>query len=48
MTEFDIDKLQDSIETESQFMDLLQFIEDAQLDRVGCFKYSNVDFNFIS
>ncbi len=30
-------------ETESQFMDLLQFIEDAQLDRVGCFKYSNVD-----
>ncbi len=30
-------------ETESQFMELLQFIEDAQLDRVGCFKYSNVD-----
>ena len=30
-------------ETESQFMDLLQFIEAAQLDRVGCFKYSNVD-----
>jgi ribosomal protein S12 methylthiotransferase len=24
-------------------MDLLQFIEDAQLDRVGCFKYSNID-----
>jgi len=30
-------------ETESQFNELLQFIEDAQLERVGCFKYSNVD-----
>ena len=30
-------------ETESQFLDLLKFIEEANLDRVGCFKYSNVD-----
>ena len=30
-------------ETESQFNELLQFIEDAQLEKVGCFKYSNVD-----
>ncbi|MDC6484309.1 30S ribosomal protein S12 methylthiotransferase RimO [Methylophilaceae bacterium] len=30
-------------ETEAQFNELLQFIEEAQLERVGCFKYSNVD-----
>ena len=30
-------------ETESQFNELLQFIEDAELEKVGCFKYSNVD-----
>jgi ribosomal protein S12 methylthiotransferase len=30
-------------ETESQFNELLEFIEDAKLERVGCFKYSNVD-----
>ena len=30
-------------ETESQFNELLKFIEDAQLEKVGCFKYSNVD-----
>ena len=30
-------------ETESEFADLLSFLEDAQLDRVGCFAYSPVD-----
>ncbi len=30
-------------ETDDQFNELLQFIEEAQLERVGCFKYSNVD-----
>ena len=30
-------------ETEAEFDELLDFIEDAQLDRVGCFKYSAVD-----
>ena len=29
-------------ETESEFSDLLQFLEEAQLDRVGCFAYSPV------
>jgi ribosomal protein S12 methylthiotransferase len=30
-------------ETESEFESLLQFLEEAQLDRVGCFAYSPVD-----
>ena len=30
-------------ETEQHFRNLIDFIEEAQLDRVGCFKYSNVD-----
>jgi len=30
-------------ETEDDFEELLDFIEDAQLDRVGCFQYENVD-----
>ncbi|WP_027710258.1 30S ribosomal protein S12 methylthiotransferase RimO [Zooshikella ganghwensis] len=30
-------------ETESEFQYLLDFLEEAQLDRVGCFKYSPVD-----
>lgn len=30
-------------ETEDEFEDLLDFLEEAQLDRVGCFKYSPVD-----
>jgi ribosomal protein S12 methylthiotransferase len=30
-------------ETESEFSELLQFLEEAQLDRVGCFAYSPVD-----
>ena len=30
-------------ETEVEFEELLQFLEDAQLDRVGCFAYSPVD-----
>ncbi|WP_395344037.1 30S ribosomal protein S12 methylthiotransferase RimO [Ningiella sp. W23] len=30
-------------ETEEEFEELLQFLRDAQLDRVGCFKYSPVD-----
>jgi len=30
-------------ETEAEFEELLQFLEDAQLDRVGCFAYSPVD-----
>jgi ribosomal protein S12 methylthiotransferase len=30
-------------ETESEFESLLDFLEEAQLDRVGCFKYSPVD-----
>jgi ribosomal protein S12 methylthiotransferase len=30
-------------ETESEFEDLLAFLEEAQLDRVGCFAYSPVD-----
>ena len=30
-------------ETESEFEELLDFLEEAQLDRVGCFKYSPVD-----
>lgn len=30
-------------ETEAEFEELLAFLEDAQLDRVGCFKYSPVD-----
>ena len=30
-------------ETESEFNELLHFVRDAQLDRVGCFKYSAVD-----
>jgi ribosomal protein S12 methylthiotransferase len=30
-------------ETESEFEELLAFLEDAQLDRVGCFAYSPVD-----
>ena len=29
-------------ETEEEFTHLLQWLEDAQLDRVGCFKYENV------
>ena len=30
-------------ETEAEFEALLDFLEEAQLDRVGCFKYSPVD-----
>ncbi len=30
-------------ETEADFQELLDFLEEAQLDRVGCFKYSPVD-----
>lgn len=30
-------------ETEAEFEELLQFLQDAQLDRVGCFKYSPVE-----
>ncbi|HNP27191.1 MAG TPA: 30S ribosomal protein S12 methylthiotransferase RimO [Nitrosomonas sp.] len=30
-------------ETETEFEELLQFLQAAQLDRVGCFKYSPVD-----
>jgi ribosomal protein S12 methylthiotransferase len=30
-------------ETEEEFEELLDFLENAQLDRVGCFKYSPVD-----
>ena len=30
-------------ETEEDFQELLQFLEDAQLDRVGCFTYSPVE-----
>jgi ribosomal protein S12 methylthiotransferase len=30
-------------ETETEFEELLTFLEDAQLDRVGCFAYSPVD-----
>lgn len=30
-------------ETEADFQELLDFLEQAQLDRVGCFKYSPVD-----
>ncbi len=30
-------------ETETEFEELLKFLEDAQLDRVGCFAYSPVD-----
>lgn len=30
-------------ETEAEFEELLTFLEEAQLDRVGCFKYSPVD-----
>ena len=30
-------------ETEAEFDELLDFIQEAQLDRVGCFKYSAVD-----
>lgn len=30
-------------ETEEEFQDLLDFLEEAQLDRVGCFQYSPVD-----
>ncbi|MEJ2384753.1 MAG: 30S ribosomal protein S12 methylthiotransferase RimO [Xanthomonadales bacterium] len=30
-------------ETEAEFEDLLHFLEEAQLDRVGCFTYSPVD-----
>ena len=30
-------------ETEAEFAELLQFLEQAQLDRVGCFAYSPVD-----
>jgi ribosomal protein S12 methylthiotransferase len=30
-------------ETEEEFEDLLHFLEEAQLDRVGCFTYSPVD-----
>ncbi|MGH8559383.1 MAG: radical SAM protein, partial [Methylococcales bacterium] len=29
-------------ETESEFQELLAFLEEARLDRVGCFKYSSV------
>lgn len=30
-------------ETEEEFTELLEFLEEAQLDRVGCFKYSPVE-----
>ncbi|MEL6125684.1 MAG: 30S ribosomal protein S12 methylthiotransferase RimO, partial [Pseudomonadota bacterium] len=30
-------------ETEAEFQTLLDWLEEAQLDRVGCFKYENVD-----
>jgi ribosomal protein S12 methylthiotransferase len=30
-------------ESEEDFAELLGFLDEAQLDRVGCFKYSNVD-----
>lgn len=30
-------------ETEAEFEELLDFLDEAQLDRVGCFPYSNVD-----
>ena len=30
-------------ETEEDFQMLLDFLDEAQLDRVGCFKYSDVD-----
>lgn len=30
-------------ETDAEFEDLLNFLDDAQLDRVGCFKYSPVE-----
>jgi ribosomal protein S12 methylthiotransferase len=30
-------------ETEAEFEELLAFLEEAQLDRVGCFTYSDVD-----
>ena len=30
-------------ETEEEFQELLDFLEEAQLDRVGCFKYSDVE-----
>jgi len=30
-------------ETEAEFEELLEFLEEAQLDRVGCFKYSPVE-----
>jgi ribosomal protein S12 methylthiotransferase len=30
-------------ETEAEFAELLQFLEEAQLDRVGCFQYSPVE-----
>ncbi|MEO1292748.1 MAG: 30S ribosomal protein S12 methylthiotransferase RimO [Pseudomonadota bacterium] len=30
-------------ETEEDFQELLDWLEEAQLDRVGCFKYENVD-----
>jgi ribosomal protein S12 methylthiotransferase len=30
-------------ETEAEFEELLQWLDEAQLDRVGCFKYSPVD-----
>ena len=30
-------------ETESEFAELLEWLEEAQLDRVGCFKYSPVE-----
>ncbi|GLR70456.1 30S ribosomal protein S12 methylthiotransferase RimO [Agaribacter marinus] len=30
-------------ETEDEFQELLNFLEEAQLDRVGCFKYSDVE-----
>lgn len=30
-------------ETDSEFEDMLRFLEEAQLDRVGCFKYSPVE-----
>jgi ribosomal protein S12 methylthiotransferase len=30
-------------ETEAEFNELLQWLDEAQLDRIGCFKYSPVD-----
>ena len=30
-------------ETETEFQTLLEWLEEAQLDRVGCFQYENVD-----